>query len=82
MGGRFVPPSIMSKYKLQLPPYPGTSMCVQIGKPIQINIEDPVPLKFIEKTVKADPFVQVGNLTVYCHWKELAADIFFCELFS
>ncbi len=30
LGGRFVPPSIISKYKLTLPNYPGTSQCVDI----------------------------------------------------
>ncbi|KAK4437157.1 Pyridoxine/pyridoxamine 5'-phosphate oxidase 1, chloroplastic [Sesamum alatum] len=58
LGGRFVPPSVMQKYKLQLPTYPGTSMCVQIGKLRQIKVEDPVPAKFLQKIVEADPFVQ------------------------
>ncbi|XP_069151369.1 pyridoxine/pyridoxamine 5'-phosphate oxidase 1, chloroplastic isoform X6 [Solanum lycopersicum] len=31
LGGRFVPRSIIDKFKLKLPPYPGTSMCVRIG---------------------------------------------------
>ncbi|XP_027771717.1 pyridoxine/pyridoxamine 5'-phosphate oxidase 1, chloroplastic-like isoform X3 [Solanum pennellii] len=31
LGGRFVPQSIIDKFKLKLPPYPGTSMCVRIG---------------------------------------------------
>ncbi len=30
LGGRFVPPSIISKFKLTLPNYPGTSQCVDI----------------------------------------------------
>ncbi|KAL6176846.1 hypothetical protein ACLB2K_053478 [Fragaria x ananassa] len=29
LGGRFVPPSIADKFKLRLPPYPCTSMCVE-----------------------------------------------------
>ncbi|KAL0416957.1 UNVERIFIED_CONTAM: Pyridoxine/pyridoxamine 5'-phosphate oxidase 1, chloroplastic [Sesamum latifolium] len=58
LGGRFVPPSAMQKYKLRLPTYPGTSMCVQIGKSHQIKVEDPVPAKFLRKNVEADPFVQ------------------------
>ncbi|KAL0440831.1 UNVERIFIED_CONTAM: Pyridoxine/pyridoxamine 5'-phosphate oxidase 1, chloroplastic [Sesamum radiatum] len=58
LGGRFVPPSVMQKYKLRLPTYPGTSMCVQIGKSRQIKVEDPVPAKFLQKNVEADPFVQ------------------------
>ena len=31
LGGRFVPPAIRDKYRLRLPPYPGTSQCVRIG---------------------------------------------------
>eukprot|EP00239_Pterosperma_sp_CCMP1384_P010267 CAMPEP_0197864904 /NCGR_PEP_ID=MMETSP1438-20131217/43355_1 /TAXON_ID=1461541 /ORGANISM="Pterosperma sp., Strain CCMP1384" /LENGTH=243 /DNA_ID=CAMNT_0043483283 /DNA_START=324 /DNA_END=1055 /DNA_ORIENTATION=+ len=30
LGGRFVPPAIVDKYKLKLPQYPGSSMCVRI----------------------------------------------------
>eukprot|EP00878_Enallax_costatus_P008270 GHUV01008646.1.p1 GENE.GHUV01008646.1~~GHUV01008646.1.p1 ORF type:complete len:545 (+),score=109.88 GHUV01008646.1:3292-4926(+) len=30
LGGRFVPPAIRDKYKLHLPPYPGTSQCVKL----------------------------------------------------
>lgn len=30
LGGRFVPPEIREKYKLRLPPYPGTAMCVKL----------------------------------------------------
>lgn len=30
LGGRFVPPQIIDKYKLSLPPYPGSAMCVKI----------------------------------------------------
>ncbi|KAI3454562.1 hypothetical protein Pfo_011225 [Paulownia fortunei] len=61
LGGRFVPPSIMHKYKLQLPPYPGTSMCVRIGKPSQVKVKAPIPPKFLEKNVEDDPFVQFQN---------------------
>lgn len=50
LGGRFVPPSVTSKYKLKLPAYPGTSMCVRIGEPTTLSVE-------------ADPFVQVVNVT-------------------
>ncbi len=35
LGGRFVPPSIISKYELTLPNYPGTSQCVDIT-----NVQD------------------------------------------
>ncbi|PRW44444.1 pyridoxine pyridoxamine 5 -phosphate oxidase chloroplastic-like [Chlorella sorokiniana] len=31
LGGRFVPPQIKEKYKLNLPPYLGVSQCVRIG---------------------------------------------------
>ncbi|XP_047965390.1 pyridoxine/pyridoxamine 5'-phosphate oxidase 1, chloroplastic-like [Salvia hispanica] len=47
LGGRFVPPSIVRKYELKLPPYPGTSMCVRIEEP-----------NCVDKSVEADPFVQ------------------------
>ncbi|EYU42518.1 hypothetical protein ABFS82_09G027100 [Erythranthe guttata] len=52
LGGRFIPPFIVQKYKLRLPPYNGTSMCVQIGKPPRTN------LKARPENVEADPFVQ------------------------
>ncbi|KAM7257864.1 hypothetical protein ACFE04_013605 [Oxalis oulophora] len=62
LGGRFVPPSIAEKYNLRLPPYPGTSMCVRIGKPPKINIsalrENYVSPAFLEDQVEADPFDQ------------------------
>ncbi|KAJ6842771.1 pyridoxine/pyridoxamine 5'-phosphate oxidase 1, chloroplastic isoform X1 [Iris pallida] len=38
LGGRFVPPAIIDKYKLKIPPYPGSSMCVRIGKPPSVDI--------------------------------------------
>lgn len=31
LGGRFVPPAIRHRFRLQLPAYPGTSQCVRIG---------------------------------------------------
>ncbi|BBG95821.1 pyridoxin/pyrodoxamine 5'-phosphate oxidase [Prunus dulcis] len=62
LGGRFVPPSIADKYKLRLPPYPGTSMCVRIGRPAQVDIsalrENYVSPEFLEEQVEADPFDQ------------------------
>ncbi|OMP01339.1 Pyridoxamine 5'-phosphate oxidase [Corchorus olitorius] len=62
LGGRFVPPSIAEKYKLQLPTYPGTSMCVRIGKPPQIDIsalrENYISPEFLEEEVEADPMDQ------------------------
>ncbi|KAJ8553802.1 hypothetical protein K7X08_024480 [Anisodus acutangulus] len=38
LGGRFVPPSIIEKFKLKLPSYPGTSMCVRIGNLPETNL--------------------------------------------
>ncbi|EEF48587.1 pyridoxine/pyridoxamine 5'-phosphate oxidase 1, chloroplastic isoform X2 [Ricinus communis] len=62
LGGRFVPPSIVEKYKLHLPPYPGTSMCVRIGKPPQIDIsalrENYISPEFLEEQVEANPVDQ------------------------
>ncbi|GFZ10250.1 hypothetical protein Acr_21g0008490 [Actinidia rufa] len=52
----------VDKYKLQLPPYPGTSMCVQIGKPPQIDIsalrENYISPEFLKDQVEPDPFNQ------------------------
>ncbi|XP_038704818.1 pyridoxine/pyridoxamine 5'-phosphate oxidase 1, chloroplastic-like isoform X2 [Tripterygium wilfordii] len=62
LGGRFVPPSIADKYKLCLPPYPGTAMCVRIGKPPQVDIsalrENYVSPALLEEQVEADPIDQ------------------------
>ncbi|MED6207105.1 Pyridoxine/pyridoxamine 5'-phosphate oxidase 1, chloroplastic [Stylosanthes scabra] len=62
LGGRFVPPAIAEKYKLILPQYPGTSMCVRIGKPPQIDIsalrENYISPEFLEEKVEADPINQ------------------------
>ncbi|XP_059461305.1 pyridoxine/pyridoxamine 5'-phosphate oxidase 1, chloroplastic [Corylus avellana] len=62
LGGRFVPPSVAEKYKLRLPPYPGTSMCVRIGKPSKIDIsalrENYISPEFREDQVDADPIDQ------------------------
>ncbi|XP_057974148.1 pyridoxine/pyridoxamine 5'-phosphate oxidase 1, chloroplastic [Malania oleifera] len=66
LGGRFVPKFIIDKFKLQLPPYPGTSMCVRIGKPPQIDIsalrENYISPEFLEEHAEADPFDQ------FCKW--------------
>lgn len=63
LGGRFVPPLIAEKYKFRLPPYPGTSMCVRIGKVPQIDIsamrETYISPEFLEEQVEANPFDQV-----------------------
>nr|XP_043636065.1 pyridoxine/pyridoxamine 5'-phosphate oxidase 1, chloroplastic isoform X2 [Erigeron canadensis] len=62
LGGRFVPPSIVDKFRLNLPPYPGTSMCVRIGKAPQVDIssmrENYISPEFKEEDVEANPFVQ------------------------
>lgn len=58
LGGRFIPLSIMHDYELQLPPYRGTSMCVRIGRPHDIETKDLVSSKCCHKTVEHDPFVQ------------------------
>ncbi|KNA20933.1 hypothetical protein SOVF_047980 [Spinacia oleracea] len=62
VGGRFVPPAILEKYKLHLPPYPGTSMCVRIGKLPQVDIsslrENYISPALLEEEVEADPFDQ------------------------
>ncbi|KAL6524389.1 hypothetical protein OROHE_016060 [Orobanche hederae] len=58
IGGRFVPPSVVQKYKLKLPQYPGTSPCVRIAKVPQVDTKASTFHKFLEKNVEADPFVQ------------------------
>lgn len=62
LGGRFVPPAVVDKYKLHLPPYPGTSMCVLIGKPPQVNIsslrENYISAPLLEELVEPDPLDQ------------------------
>ncbi|KAK6148443.1 hypothetical protein DH2020_019355 [Rehmannia glutinosa] len=62
LGGRFVPPSIAEKFKLDLPEYPGTSMCVRIGKPPRVDIsalrENYISPEFSEDQAEADPFAQ------------------------
>ncbi|KAM0870955.1 hypothetical protein ACQ4PT_039691 [Festuca glaucescens] len=62
LGGRFVPPPISSKYGLELPPYPGTSMCVRIGKAPSVDIsslrENYISPELLENEVMPDPFDQ------------------------
>ncbi|GAB4844933.1 Pyridoxine/pyridoxamine 5'-phosphate oxidase 1, chloroplastic [Ancistrocladus abbreviatus] len=62
LGGRFIPPVVVEKYKLCLPPYPGTSMCVRIGKPPQVDIsalrENYISPALLEEQLEADPFDQ------------------------
>lgn len=65
LGGRFVPPSVAEKYKLELPSYPGTSMCVRIGKPPKVDISamrvNYVSPELLEDQVESDPVLQVFN---------------------
>lgn len=67
LGGRFIPPSIADKYRIQVPPYHGTSMCVRIGKPPPVNIsslrENYISPEFIENQVSKDPMDQVSSIT-------------------
>ncbi|KAF4391981.1 hypothetical protein F8388_004310 [Cannabis sativa] len=62
LGGRFVPPLIAEKYKLHLPSYSGTSMCVRIGKPPKIDVsalrENYISPEFLEEDVESDPINQ------------------------
>lgn len=62
LGGRFVPPPILNKYGLQLPPYPGTSLCVRIGKAPSVEIsslrENYISPELLESQVMSDPFDQ------------------------
>eukprot|EP00746_Dinoflagellata_sp_MGD_P150567 gnl/MRDRNA2_/MRDRNA2_82409_c0_seq1.p1 gnl/MRDRNA2_/MRDRNA2_82409_c0~~gnl/MRDRNA2_/MRDRNA2_82409_c0_seq1.p1 ORF type:complete len:288 (+),score=53.47 gnl/MRDRNA2_/MRDRNA2_82409_c0_seq1:115-864(+) len=37
LGGRFVPPNIIEKYKLRLPLYPGAEQCVRLGPPSRMD---------------------------------------------
>ncbi|KAH9321547.1 hypothetical protein KI387_016186, partial [Taxus chinensis] len=62
LGGRFVPPEVVRKYSLRLPQYPGTAMCVRIGKPPSVDVsalrEDYVSPVFLEENVKDAPIKQ------------------------
>ncbi|KAF5197685.1 Pyridoxine/pyridoxamine 5'-phosphate oxidase [Thalictrum thalictroides] len=62
LGGRFVPQPIAEKYRLNLPSYPGTSMCVRIGKPPQVDIsalrESYISPEFDENHLEANPIDQ------------------------
>ncbi|XP_024012342.1 pyridoxine/pyridoxamine 5'-phosphate oxidase 1, chloroplastic isoform X2 [Eutrema salsugineum] len=62
LGGRFVPPQVAEKYKLELPSYPGTSMCVRIGKPPKVDISamrvNYVSPELLEDQVESDPTLQ------------------------
>ncbi|KAK4489063.1 hypothetical protein RD792_004857, partial [Penstemon davidsonii] len=62
LGGRFIPQYIADKFMLDRPEYFGTSMCVRIGKPPQVDIsalrENYISPEFWEDQAEADPFVQ------------------------
>ncbi|XP_039784551.1 pyridoxine/pyridoxamine 5'-phosphate oxidase 1, chloroplastic-like isoform X1 [Panicum virgatum] len=62
LGGRFVPPPILNKYGLKLPPYPGTSMCARIRKAPSVDIsslrENYISPELLESQVMPDPFDQ------------------------
>ncbi|KAL8465298.1 hypothetical protein ACS0TY_034703 [Phlomoides rotata] len=62
LGGRFVPPTIAEKFKLHLPAYSGTSMCVRIGKPPRVDIsalrENYISPVLSKDQAETDPFVQ------------------------
>ncbi|KAL1541538.1 Pyridoxine/pyridoxamine 5'-phosphate oxidase 1, chloroplastic [Salvia divinorum] len=62
LGGRFVPPAIAEKFKLNLPEYPGTSMCARIGMPPRVDIsalrENYISPELSEDQSEADPFTQ------------------------
>ncbi|XP_078164534.1 pyridoxin (pyrodoxamine) 5'-phosphate oxidase [Carex rostrata] len=62
LGGRFVPPAIVKQFNLKIPPYPGSSVCVRIGKPPSVDIsalrENYVSPELLESKVSADPFDQ------------------------
>ncbi|MQL92398.1 hypothetical protein Taro_025017 [Colocasia esculenta] len=62
LGGRFVPPPIADKFALRLPPYPGASMCVRIGKHLPVDVsamrENYTSPEFLEDQAMADPIDQ------------------------
>lgn len=59
----------MKQFNLKLPPYPGSSVCVRIGKPPSVDIsalrENYVSPELLESKVSADPFDQVLHLLFY-----------------
>ncbi|CAK9149008.1 unnamed protein product [Ilex paraguariensis] len=66
LGVRFIPPSILDKYKLRLPAYPGTSTCVRIGKAPKIDISAlknnfTAPEILEDYQVEPNPFDQFQN---------------------
>lgn len=57
------------EYKLHLPPYTRTSMCIHIGKVPQIDVlaisETPISSKFLDEQLKADLFDQIREKTLF-----------------
>ncbi|XP_024524674.1 pyridoxine/pyridoxamine 5'-phosphate oxidase 1, chloroplastic isoform X1 [Selaginella moellendorffii] len=62
LGGRFVPPAVVNKFNLKLPPYPGTSQCVRIGRTPHVDVaalrENYVGSVLLENQVNSDPIQQ------------------------
>ncbi|XP_058087853.1 pyridoxine/pyridoxamine 5'-phosphate oxidase 1, chloroplastic-like isoform X2 [Magnolia sinica] len=71
LGGRFLPLSIVDKYKIHLPPFTRPSICVRIEMPPPVDVsalrENCIPPAFLENQAKADPIEQ------FCKWREDAA---------
>ena len=65
LGGRFVPPAVVDKFSLRLPPYPGHSMCVHVGSTNSKSVDvaalriSYVGFELLEENAKKDPFDQV-----------------------
>ncbi|XP_060204813.1 pyridoxine/pyridoxamine 5'-phosphate oxidase 1, chloroplastic-like isoform X1 [Lycium barbarum] len=58
LGGRFVPQSIIDKFKLKLPSYPGTSMCVRIGNLPNLSAQKGIFAASASLEVEEDPIDQ------------------------
>lgn len=75
-----MPPSIVNKYNLHLPPYPGTAMCIRIGKPPQVDIaalrENYISPEFVEENVEADPIHQVSTRFLSFHKNSLFSVVY------
>lgn len=61
LGGRFVPPGIATKYNLRLPSYPGSAMCVRLGK-AEVDVAalraDYLGQELLEQQCEKDPIEQ------------------------
>lgn len=60
LGGRFVPPQIIKTYNLTLPPYPGSSQCVNLnasgGKDVTSVRKDYSAHEIVETAYEPNPF--------------------------